>query len=542
MMQNTRPNHRSRATALCLAFALGGCSLLDPYVRAPELDAAAAGAAGQQLPVAGSSNYALAKAMAAAAAQRRAYYGAVSDRAKLRNGLPLVLVPLAGAALYRGLVDTGDSTRRILMKEGLVGASIFGLGSYYTSSSRELTYLAGAKALSCSLYSMTSYYLPDELATRIGATKVEALNTQLALVRGSAEQLRSLKNAAGTDAEARADISPLLARADASIDGGVALLKRVVEVQAALDDAGARLTATVENVVSEVDVQIARTEPDPAAILTLINGLPASARQFAPGATFTAATKDAPKQVGLAVAKMSKAGVDLPAQITELDKQASAIQFALDVTAQRVKTTPALDTCKVQLAQGTLDIAPEEGVDMKVGETRQFVIRSTAGIPTVDWIGTVSPQVEMTKSLVGESMLVQITYKAPVEGISQVTLQAATKELRKQVTITLAATAAPGAAAASASALGGGAAPSVVAVPPGVPSEPAAGAPGAQNAFEKGLSADQLKALQARFGVAQSAQFDTVTRTAIQRWQKAHSQVPANGVLQRKSALDAIMN
>lgn len=150
-----------------------GCSLLNPYVRASELDAS---------PITPS----LVDAVAVAQAQRKAYYGAVSDRAKLRNGLPLVLVPLGAAAAYKGLVgDAGESTRKLLLKEGLVGASLFGLGSHFTSTTREQTYLAGAKALSCAIYASSPYYLLNALSERVTLENIEAFAKMIAALEAS---------------------------------------------------------------------------------------------------------------------------------------------------------------------------------------------------------------------------------------------------------------------------------------------------------------------------------------------------------------------
>ncbi|MDP1586441.1 MAG: hypothetical protein Q8M07_01745, partial [Prosthecobacter sp.] len=180
-------------TVFYLAIATSGCSLLNPYVRAKELDASGIWAAGlptSNLP----QNQALLNAVTAAAAQRTAYYDAVGERAKLRNGLPLVLIPLSAAALYKGLSsDGGESTRKLLLKEGLVGASAFGLASYFTSTTREQIYLAGAKALSCSIYTMTPYYVPDALGQRMSIERIETLGRQLARVEGTTQQVRNFK-------------------------------------------------------------------------------------------------------------------------------------------------------------------------------------------------------------------------------------------------------------------------------------------------------------------------------------------------------------
>lgn len=548
-MMEKRKSVVTTITMVSLVIATTGCSLLNPYVRAKELDGGggtAAGFPGSSLP----ANQALLGSITAAAAQRTAYYDAVGDRAKLRNGLPLVLIPLSAVALYKGLSSSGgESTRKLLLQEGLVGATLFGLGGYYTSTAREQTYLAGAKALSCSIYAMAPYYLPDALARRLDLAHIEAISQELALLDTMTQQVRGAQPAG---APPDPQVAALVARAESSITAGRRVLRQAVETQALLDDAGARLRATVENVASEVDAQIARSEPDPATILTIAGNLPATAKQFAPGGTFTAAAERPAQPIDIGVAEamrpLRSLADQLVAQINKLDAIVGSVQFALDVIAQRVKTTPALETCQVQGSQGRIEISPE-AVDIKVGETKQFVVRSTAGIPSVEWVGSVSPQVEMTKALAGETMVVQVTYKAAVEGLSEMTLQAATKELKKQVTVHLLPGAASppnkdetqsGAAKAPAPKTGApGAQQPAKKTDPGSPANNAARL-GPQNAFEKDLDAEKVKALQQKLKVPRTGVFDAATRAAILKWQQANKSPLRDGVLQT-ATYDAIM-
>jgi hypothetical protein len=528
-------HRRKRALAVAamvgLVLASSGCALLDPYVRAPELnalDASAAGVTESTLP----ENKALLQAFSAAAAQRKAYYDAVSTRAKVRNSLPLILIPLSAAALYKGVSsDGGESTRKLLLKEGLVGASVYGLGTYYTAPGRDQIYLAGAKALSCSIYALTPYYLPDAIAERLSIENVEALQDQLALVLARTQEARDF---AVTVPARRAAADALFLRADQSVANARAVLRRSVDAQMLLADAGARLRATVENVVAEVNAQIAATEPDPAVILTMVGNLGASAKVFAPGATFAkaGAAGDAKQVLGFQAQGGSTDALTLLADdINGLDSQVGALQFALDVLSQRIKSAPALETCKVQGNQGRLDVSAEEA-DMKPGETRQFIVRSSAGIPRVDWAGAVSPQVEMTQSLAGETVVVQVHYKQAVPGLEQVVFQVSARDVKKQVTINLVAADAP----AQKPVAGPPAAPKKPASPPPPPPakpKPALpGASGPQNTFEEGLKPPEIKALQAKLQVLDSGVLDAATRTAIRKWQVDNQQPLRDGVLQ----------
>lgn len=520
-----------------LAIATSGCSLLNPYVRADELDRGGTAVAGlpvSELP----QNEALLSAITAAAAQRKAYYKAVGERAKLRNGLPLVLIPLSAAAAYKGLSSGGgESTRKLLLKEGLVGAGIFGLASYYTSTTREQIYLAGAKALSCSIYAMTAYYLPDSLGQRLGTPEIEALSRQLGEVERKTHEMRAYKRTIPTaQTGVHDDIAGLISRAETSIAAARKVLRQTVQTQALVDGAAARLRAAVENVIAEVDAQIARSEPDPATILTIAGSLAATAKQFAPGASFTAAAAGPPKSPAVGIASDSDRLLALGREVNTLDTMVAALQFALDVIGQRLNATPALETCQVQGVQGRIEIAPDEPVEMKVGDTRQFVVRSTAGIPSIEWVGPISAQVELTRIPAGETIVVQIAYKAAVEGVSQMVLQVAAKELKRQVVINLL----PGSGQApkKADAADGGAtkAGSTVDEDKNTSRDGAAAKDacrlGPQNAFENALPKEKLQALQAKLKVPPTGAFDAATRSAIRQWQVENKSALRNCVLQ----------
>jgi len=548
------------AAMVCLALGTQGCSLLDPYVRAQQLnDDVGAGAAGvpdSKLP----QNQALKDAFTAAAAQRKAYYDAVSTRAKVRNGLPLVLIPLSAAALYKGLSsDGGESTRKLLLKEGLVGASVYGLGTYYTTPGRDPIYLAGAKALSCSIYALTPYYLPDPIAERLSVKRIEEIHRQMAVVAARLQEARVAVQSLAEKDDARVKAKALEARAEQSIESARTVVVRSVDLQALLIDAGPRLRATVESIISEVNAQIAATEPDPAVILTMVGDLANSAKVFAPGVAFARPSPAAEPQTLVPASGKSgtKEVIDaltaLAAAVDNLEKRVAALRFDLDVIAQRIKAAPPLDTCKVQNARGGLDVSAEEVV-MKVGETRQFVIRSSAGIPRIDWVGVVSADVVMEPpSLAGETMVVQVKYKKLVPGLEHVTLQVSARDAKKLITIHLTPeeTVAQKVAMAPAAPRNGNVA-STSTTPPLKPPPKLTTAPGPiselsfedklgpRNAFERGLTEARIEAMQAKLGVTASRVFDVETRNAIHKWQVDNKQPLPNGLLQ-SATLDGIM-
>lgn len=549
----------TRAACSMLCLALSGCmTLIDPYVRSPKLDESAVKST-------------LPEAIAAVEAQRRAYYDAVSERAKLRNGLPLALVPLGAAALYKGFTgDGGDSTRRLLVKEGLVGAGLFGLGSQYTSTTREQIYLSGAKALSCSIYAMTPYLTLDTLGAGISNEKLLAYTRQIAKLEAEQRALKTLRDMPGADSLFRADVDLVLAQAGVSLPAARQALNQATTTRATLDDAGARLRAVTETLVGEVNWQLSRLEPDPASILTLVDGLPATAKRFAPGGSFTP-----PQRATVAAAHGNDATIARVRQfiddLVQLDQDTAATLLAVDQIAQRARVVPPLSSCQVAALQGQIEVSGESTTPMKVNERRQYVVRSTAGIPSVEWTGTVHPNVEMSKTVAGETLLISVLYKEAADGIDEVTLEASTRVAKKAFTITLAAST-PVAAARSSNPGRGTAKPTGDTQKkaegekkPGarpdtsvkkaeaaaetkkdpvphvtettrdlVPAPAAASAPdptAAGNEVEVGVLANggqRLKLLQTKLGVPPTGQFDAATREAIRKWRLANGLPPGD--------------
>lgn len=564
-MQASLARALAQAAMAGLLVALSGCSLLDPYVRASELDES-------------TDTLTLTAAMRLAEAQRKAYYAAVSDRAKLRNGLPLVLVPLGAAAMYKGFSgDGGESTRKLLLKEGLVGASAFGLANHFTSSVREQTYLAGAKALSCSIYATTPYLELDKLGQRLSIQEAEQFARQISSLEASRPVVQNLISDASTETRLRNELLALLAQANAAIAAARQIQTQALETRATLDDAGARLRAVVESIVSEVNLQISQQEPDPATILTMVESLPSVAAKFAPAGRF-ALPQPPGKELALGVSEQATALKNFEQAVAQLSGKTAEKQVVIDLIAQRAKIAPPLSSCRVQAVQGLIDISPEPPVQMKVGETRQFVIRSTAGIPSVEWTGVVDPKIGLKKTLVGETLLVEVSYSAAVSGVTDVILQAATKSLKKQIVIGLTASEPapappPKSPPAAASAPGeprkdkpatANPAPTPAPTPSAKPSRPvdtrsdtpseaaprekpasaaiatpppapAADPAAARNKEEAKALLDKgarLKVLQQKLGIPPSGRFDSETRTAIQRWKKAQGYPDTDDTLQ----------
>ena len=120
------------------SLALAGCSVWDPYVRAPELvDYKYAGTVSLlygDLPA----------AIDAAQAQRNAYAKAAGEQSEFRNALALIGVPAAGAATFLGITSTSGASRDFIAGTAIGLAALFGVGDYFYSGPRRRVYLEGS--------------------------------------------------------------------------------------------------------------------------------------------------------------------------------------------------------------------------------------------------------------------------------------------------------------------------------------------------------------------------------------------------------------
>jgi peptidoglycan hydrolase-like protein with peptidoglycan-binding domain len=580
-----------RLSLLALLAAMAGCTLFNPYNRARELDTTGGDAAGLPASLVG-TNPTLQSAINVAAAQRKEYYNAVGIRAEVRNGLPLLLVPLSAAAIYKGIAGTGtEAGRNMVLKEGLAAAAVYGVGNYYTSTTREQIYLSGAQALSCSIYAVTPFFLPDDLASALSAQNLSEIQIRLddlqrrsdALNQAAAAFLKAypqFKTAPEALQAATATMAALQ-----SVSNAKTVIKDALTGRDAVADAAAKLRLTVENIVSAVDTQLAKLEPDPSSILAIMGSLIANAQKFSPSGVFTAAgaTPPAAEKVALAVGAAAAAvkaaadaaalelgnqTADLAARVEELNKEISQLRIATQAIAQRVNAGSHLAACEVQPVAGRLDVSPADAsIDMHVHEIRQFTVRSGAGIPNVDFVGVVATTagrpISLQKQVAGNTLIVSVTYDSVVNGIGAVALEFSDGTLldgKKTVTLNLLSDA-PGAAPEQAGKPpvqnppvkkppkaveqknpGENPPPSQGQVTPGVadttvvptPDTPAlAGSgDGAMNPLEKAMSSADRKVLQKQLKVELTGVFDPATRAAIQNWQQAHQwQGPHDGLL-----------
>lgn len=256
-------------SVVIMTIALSSCSLVNPHVTAdmerpsPTDNSAAIKFAGD-----------LPRAIDFANSTRTAYYNAVGDQSKLRNGLALTLVPISAAALFLGITSTNRASRDFITGAAVGGAGAFGLASLLESEPREAVYLAGSQAVGCAVQAMQPLLIPQntfsefqralgELGPRTVAVGTAKLKVQPYL-SGDVAGLAPQDIAFGKSLVDQAD----------DLQNQVNTIKsRGTDIEAKVETAGVTLVSAVDLIRDQVSVQIVRTEPDLNAISSVIGSL-----------------------------------------------------------------------------------------------------------------------------------------------------------------------------------------------------------------------------------------------------------------------------
>lgn len=303
-------HHCARRQFICvsssLVFLISGCSLINPHVT-PEMDrptfsaqpSKTAGKAPELPPIEFAGG--VGTAIDYANSWRQAYYDAVGDQSKLKNGIALVAVPAAATALYFGI--SGDAGRDVITGLATGVAGMLGLGSFLESSDRQKVYLAGSQALGCVILASAPLLVPKDQFEQFREDVDGTLpGSELAALKGNqaglaaAEKIAQDNSLTGKLADTQVKLADVVA--------AVAALRKVKSDHPALQDAETQMTAArqliadssgtvgvaaayiarilgaepeiiarVDDVVAKVSVEIVKTEPNIAAITQITGGL-----------------------------------------------------------------------------------------------------------------------------------------------------------------------------------------------------------------------------------------------------------------------------
>ncbi len=208
----------------------------------------------------------LADAREYAATTRENYREVVRNQGALATGASAALIPIAAVGLGAALLG---GSRDFLTVYGLAGASFVGVGALLQNKPRVAVYLAGDKALTCAISATEPYLRGEDYVTlrAIGAAgnPLSGSSLRAALAQKAsvlAQQISTLPASSQVRVAALERLSlvaPMLDNLQKAESGAASALST-------LQGAANRLINAVDEIHNAVLVQVARTEPDIAAV------------------------------------------------------------------------------------------------------------------------------------------------------------------------------------------------------------------------------------------------------------------------------------
>jgi hypothetical protein len=407
MVKASRRPFRSAVgcAAIAAALTLNGCSLMNPHVT-PEMERPSARMG--EIDFAGGT----ATAIDYANSWRTAYYDAVGDQSKLRNGMALVAIPAAATALYFGI--SGNSTRDVIAGLATGTAGMLGVGMFLESSDREKVYLAGSQALGCVILASSPLLVPqrefdrfrrdlDGTLTDTEMTAPNAVELQQRLLEGSlvgkiAKTEAALAKVDAVTTQMRAEnmaLDPALLAAQPMISAGRTLVSTAAATAGTADafvgrilSAEPMIIAQIDNVVAKVSMEIVKTEPNIASITQITGGLgsaagrvatipqpkpaekPATAPKSASGAQAGADTRAA-----FLRGQLDQALDELEAATTELSSITARVRAFLAAQDDRAKLVGKVDACQLGDVGIGVTITPaDSAVSLAPGQDYNVII------------------------------------------------------------------------------------------------------------------------------------------------------------------------
>lgn len=403
-------NQRLKLTAAaCCALAtlLAGC-VVNPYVRSTSKPLQA------DSTVCGTTEHR--DALKYATCLRRVMEDKASRYAVMNNGGGAFLLGVTGLAAYRGLRG-GHEANVAALTAG--GAALYGTQQYLYRQPREVIYWSGVNALGCAI-SLTEKRL----------IQVPEANTVRQLldktVSVASDDVATLSARLGRVPATCGKIQAQQVRAERLVVRKLLLQQRVQRLEAWSREAEVDLLSATDAIVGSVNAQLAREQPDPAGLATLV------AQMKLPALAPTKTLGDAEKQKGDGQSTSSEAfkgaaetsclaftivSSDLEAAMARLERNLDSLQAALESAEAQAGLTggaeQALDDCyrppELALLPFTLQLPRDGIVKVKAGTS------TTLGIT-----GGTAPYSGMPTSRAEELQITQVPGVKPALQVSAI--------------------------------------------------------------------------------------------------------------------------
>jgi len=295
---------------------------------------------------------------------------------------------------------------------GLGTAGGYGISRYYDNKPREDLYYQAAIAIDCIINTHSPLGFNSDQYNQIDTN----LNKLIVALRKANDLLDKYRI---DDLAWQGD--PGYSKADAikKINLGEKTRRDSGELISLINNAGEVLRGKVRILVINVDREILKTEPDPAAMMQILNGLGVNNLKIEPGINIHGSNQSNLKSKQR---DLNFSQIDVKDTLVALDSAVTLIDDQLNKTVTAIRTKEDQDSCKPPTAKSNLIVDPEDSaITMNAGESRQFIVMGSVGIPRVGLSGDFpSNSVSYETRLVNG--VVQITVEAKIEAKGSATL------------------------------------------------------------------------------------------------------------------------
>src|SRR5262249_750008 len=304
---------RVASALLLVAFAVSGCTLINPHVTWKHPKAASP-----------TSEDKLRWSIAYADNAKAAYQDALGTQSSLGAWLGIGLVPLAAAAAGLGIMGGEPAAIAAL---GLTGAAAYGVGTWLNSKPAQRAWVAGYNATTCAVDAILPLLvIEDEMATI--QNDIAAIDTTE--VERRTRNLDRFHNREDLQKEWRDQADAAKTSAETLVAGAKSVKATANETLVDARGAGRRLKEAVDNISGKVSAALVENGPDLQALSSIIGGLSRSYGQFV---QIPDSVKPTPTTKTL----------QITAQSASLGDETTLSQELLDLSDETAKLAKAVD-------------------------------------------------------------------------------------------------------------------------------------------------------------------------------------------------------
>lgn len=341
-----------RLTLVCSTLVIAGCSLGNPYV-VRESDP-------REHFCANKDQCTVSEAKRSAYELAQLYRGKLSAHARMESAVGAGGIVLGSAVLALAI---GDAHRDAYGAAGVLGATLYGLSTWYSNKPREEIYAKGLLALSCATTAVRPVDLPPSERTKL--TSTAQARTAIFDVQDAAQNLLEKLNQGLGTSEERAQAAAMIEQAQADLSAASTSLDAAAKLDSAASGAGNVLMDGVDAIGSAVDDALRKTVPEGTLAIKIGSSLGDIAGKIVPGWDVKVAMPARSQAAAAAAAQSRGADQSISAALLALSGKLINLQLEMapirgvlaNFSASNIST--GLDACKL-LGLSTLSVMPAE--------------------------------------------------------------------------------------------------------------------------------------------------------------------------------------